>query len=219
MSKTPRPALALSLALVAGLALSACSDDTPSTPTGGGDTDGATSTENALPLHPTDGWWCQYMDKKLVDAATGGRSAEATQVVVSNDGHQFRCEVQLPATSGDPEVAIALDVIADDAAAVADARAKAQALAGVVPGPTYLGESYVAPGYAVALVPCGLVPGNARNSVKVPWALTISAPLEPGQTVTDELTTPLNYYLKALDQSVGCSPKQAIEDESPTTGG
>lgn len=70
------PALALTAAL--SLALSACTSEEPAT-----DQDGESAPTTAAPegAVPTSGWWCGLIEQETVETATGGRSAEAREVI------------------------------------------------------------------------------------------------------------------------------------------
>lgn len=204
----------LVLPLALGVTLAGCTDDeatpSPEPPTD----DNAAATAS----HPTDGWFCRLIDEDLVDLATGGRSAEATQRLVRNDGVEFNCVVEVPGSGGEPELALTLQVVAGEEATISGLRETVNAIEGVGPGPEYLGETYFAPGMATAFYPCGTVPGNSMVE-PADFAFAVIAHLPEGQELVDELEPPLNRYAREMDQTVGCDPLSARtgDDASSTT--
>lgn len=179
---------------------SAATSSSPTSPTGG---DSGTAASG-----PASGWWCAYIKQDIVEAATGGRTAEAEEALRTNDGTTYLCEVTVPGSDGE-DVALALSVTANSEQAAAAAREEVTGQPGVAEGPTYLGESYVAPGLTVAIIPCGAPPASPEAGTRVPWTFRLAAPLEAGSALTDELTAPINRYVQVIDQTVGCSPKEA----------
>src|SRR5690606_41429734 len=96
---------------------SASDEDTSSTDETSGTA--GTTTEGAAPADPD--WWCRLIRKDAVDAATNGRSAEALERVSINEEDVYQCDVLLPTTGDETEVAMSLSMHRD-AADEADAR-------------------------------------------------------------------------------------------------
>lgn len=216
MMRPLTPALALTAALA--LALSACTSEDPTTDRDGGSAPTTAGPEGAV---PTSGWWCGLIEQETVETATGGRSAEAREVIRVNDGERYRCDVLLPTGEGDTtELALTLEVVAGDEDRATRAREEVLAMDGVEAGPDYLGESYQAPGMVVGIMPCGAPVGSEQQGSQVTWTFLAHALLPEGEQVTDLLARPLNRQAREVDMQVGCAPSRAQEpmlDGSATT--
>ncbi|GAA1138890.1 hypothetical protein [Ornithinicoccus hortensis] len=201
---------ALTLGALA-LGLGACSGDDAGTD------DDATSTAAADGLEgsiPTSGWWCRMIKEDSVAVATDGRQAEAREVLRQNDESGHLCEVVLPVEedSTETETVMAFQIQADAEDAAEQIRSEMAGRDDAEPGPDYLGESYVVPGAAYAIVPCGAPVGSPDEGQQVPYVLSVTTTTEAGKELTDALTEPLRRSLIELDQSVKCSPKAAHEE-------
>ncbi|HLS44245.1 MAG TPA: hypothetical protein VK045_02310 [Ornithinicoccus sp.] len=208
----------LSLVVLTATALSGCtsaSDEDESTDETS--TTATPTTEGAAPADPD--WWCRLIRKDAVDAATNGRSAEAREHVSIDEEDVYQCDVLLPTTGDETEVAMSLSMHRD-AADEADARlAEVKAIEGAVPGPDHLGVSYIADTLAVSVMPCKSVPDAPEGSPEVPFVFTIRAQLDTGGAATDLLDQSLTRLAREMDMSVGCSPSKIHEpdDASATT--
>lgn len=204
---------ALSLVLLAGTVLSGCTSGDPedeTTPT--------TATVDAGEASD-DNWFCRLIRKDALDAATDGRSAEATEVDAISEEDIYQCDVLLPTDDGDTEVAMSLSMHRN-VPGEADARlAEVKAIEGAQPGPDHLGVSYVADTLAVSVVPCKAGPGAPEDAPAVPIVFTVRAPLDTEGAATALLDQSLTRMLREMDQSVGCSPSKIHEngDSAETT--
>lgn len=203
---------ALSLVLLAGTVLSGCTsgdsedETTPTTATvdAGGSAD--------------DRWFCRLIRKDALDAATNGRSGEATEVDAINEEDVYQCDVLLPTGDGGTEVAMSLSMHRN-VPGEADARlAEVKAIEGAQPGPEHLGVSYVADTLAVSVVPCKAGPGASEDAPEVPVVFTVRAPLDIEGAATDLLDQSLTRMVREMDQGAGCSPSTIHEsDDSAAT--
>jgi hypothetical protein len=209
---------ALSLVLLTATALAGCTSGSGEgeSPTSAGPTEGivtedaAATTEGAVPQDPD--WWCRMLKKDAVDAATDGRSAEARERVSINEEDVYQCEVLLPTTGDESEVAMSLSMHRN-VPGEADARlAEVKAIEGAAPGPEHLGVSYVADTLAVSVVPCKPAP-DAEDDVDVPFVFTVRAPLDTDGAATDLLDQSLTRMVREMDASVGCSPSKIHEPD------
>lgn len=208
---------ALTLVLAATATACTSGDDAEPEPSG--------STPELEGAVPTTGWWCRLIDEEIVDAATDGRTDEAREVLRRNDDSGFTCEIVLPTGEGqETEPVLSLTIDVDDAGAVQEARAEADA-DGAVAGPDYLGESTVRPGRAVAVIPCGTPPGSPQAGATVAHVLSLEAFTPGGLELTDLLAEPVRRSVVELDQGVGCQPSTRaadpyvpLGDQAPSTG-
>lgn len=204
---------ALSLVLLAGSVLSGCTsgdsedESTPITAT----VDACAAANNA--------WFCRLIRKDALDAATDGRSDEATEVDSINEEDVYQCDVLLPTDDGGTEVAMSLSMHRN-VPGEADARlAEVTAIEGAQPGPDHLGVSYVADTLAVSVVPCKSSPGASADSPEVPIVFTVRAPLDTEGAATALLDQSLTRMVREMDEGVGCSPSKIHEngDSAATT--
>lgn len=191
------------------LGLVACSGDDADTD----DTSTATGDELEGSI-PTSGWWCRVIEEEVVSTATDGREAEAREVIRQNDAEGHLCEVVLPVDDGstETETVMAFQIQADADEAAEQVRSEMAGRDDVEPGPDYLGESYIVPGGAYAIVPCGAPVDSPNEGQQVPYVLSMTTSTEAGQSMTTDLAEPLRRTLIELDETVTCSPK-AAEDE------
>ena len=203
---------ALSLILLAGTALSGCTSGDPEEVTASN-----SSTADAGGASD-DGWFCRLIRKDVLDAATDGRSAEATEVDSINEQDIYQCDVLLPTEDGGTEVAMSLSMHRN-VPGEADARlAEVKAIEGAEPGPDHLGVSYSADTLAVSVVPCKASPGAPEGSPEVPIVFTIRAPLDTDGAATKMLDQSLTRMVREMDQGVGCSPSKIHDsDEASAT--
>lgn len=204
---------AVSLALLLTTALAGCSsgeeDAAPSSPT----------AEEPPGEIPSSDWWCRLIKKETVDAATGGRSAEARHVTVTDEADHWACEVWVPDEDGEAETALVFSVQGNAADEADEALGEVQSLEGVEPGPEHLGLSYFAPTMAVSVIPCFGRPETPEAETEVPYVLMLRAPLDTAGEATDLLDKPLTRLAREMDQGYGCSPSKisARDDASTTT--
>lgn len=205
---------AVSLALLLTTALAACSSSedeeaAPSSPT----------AEEPPGEIPSSGWWCRLIKQDAVDAASGGRSAEARQVTVTDEADHWACEVWVPDEDGEPETVLTLSVQGNAAAEADEALGEVQGLEGAEPGPDHLGVSYFAPTLGVSVIPCFGPPETPESDTEVPYLLMSRAPLDTEGAATELLQEPLTRLARELDQGYGCSPSKINprDDASTTT--
>lgn len=206
----------LSLVVLTATALSGCTSasDEDTSSTDETSTTAGTTTEGAAPADPD--WWCRLIRKDAVDAATNGRSAEALERVSINEEDVYQCDVLLPTTGDETEVAMSLSMHRD-ALEEADARlAEVKAIEGAVAGPEHLGVSYIADTLAVSVMPCKSVPDAPEGSPEVPFVFTIRAQLDTAGAATDLLDQSLTRMAREMDMSVGCSPSKIHEADDAT---
>lgn len=204
---------AAATAAAAVLALTACTS-------GAQDGDAATTTAPTMEgAVPTTGWWCGLIEEDVVSAVTDGRTGEAREVLRVNDGSTYHCDVVLPTGEGlQTEVVLSMLVTADDETGAERLRQELEGVDEVAPGPDYLGESYLAPGLAVAIMPCG-APLDAENAGEpVPWTYVVRAAEGRGQGLDEELTGPINRQVRQVDSAVGCSPSEAVRPGDDAAG-
>lgn len=202
------------------LGLGACSD-------GDGEVDGGPDTgqptgaaEELEGQVPDSGWWCHMIEEETVAAATDGRTDEAREVLRENDSDSHLCEVVLPVDGGpQTETVMAFAIKADAEDEAGQLRSELESRTDVEPGPDYLGESYVVPGAAYAVLPCGAPTDSPQEGKQVTYVLSMTTKGEAGEQLTDELTEPLRRALIDLDQTVKCTPSAAVspDDSSATT--
>jgi hypothetical protein len=200
------------------LGLGACS---------GGDGDGETDTGQASGAAeelegqvPDTGWWCRMIREETVAAATDGRADEAREVLRENDADSHLCEVVLPVDGGpQTETVMTFAIKAEAEEEAQQVRDEMASRDDVEAGPDYLGESYVVPGAAYSILPCGAPAESAKAGQQVTYLLSMTAQGEAGEQLDDELTEPLRRSLIELDQTVKCSPSDAAppDDSSATT--
>ena len=212
-----RTTAALSLVLLAAATLAGCTSDADSEQES--TTTAAPTTEGAAPADPD--WFCRLIDSEIVDAATGGRAAEAREVAAVDELNEFRCDVVLPTTGTETEVALSLS-IHRNVPGEADARlAEVKALEGATPGPEQLGVSYIANTLAVSVVPCKdlAATGQAQEEMaEVPYVFTLRTQLDTEGAANALTHKPLTRMVREMDQSVGCSPSKIHEpDDAATT--
>lgn len=196
--------------------LGACSD-------GEGEADTGQTTGAAVELEgevPDSGWWCRVIEEETVAAATDGRTDEAREVLRENDSDSHLCEVVLPVDGGpETETVMALAIRADVEDEAVRLRTELESHADVEPGPDYLGESYVVPGAAYAILPCGAPTDSPKAGEQVTYVLSMTTQGEAGEQLTEELLEPLRRAVIELDQSVKCTPSavESPDDSSATT--
>lgn len=203
-----RTAAALSLVLLASGALTACtsgeeeSEETTATagPTG----------EGLAPADPD--WFCRLIAKEAVDAATGGRSAEASEVEALSTENEFQCDVLLPTEEGDTEVAMSLSMHRAIPNLADELLAEVRAIEGATPGPEHLGVSYIADTLAVSVVPCKPRVNATDDETEVPYVFVMRAQLDSEGAATELLDDSLTRLVRETDQSYGCSPSQIHEN-------
>lgn len=215
MRTARHPVVALTLTTLM-LGLAACSGDDTETD----DTAPSTAGDGLEGAIPTSGWWCRVIKEESVAVATDGRQAQAREVLRQNDEAGHLCEVVLPVEEGssETETIMAFQIQSDAGEAAEQIRAEMADREDVAPGPDYLGESYIVPGAAYAIVPCGAPVDSPKAGQDVPYVLSMTTTTEAGKALTEELAEPLRRSLIDLDQTVKCNPKAAdAGDDSETT--
>lgn len=203
-----RTTAALSLALLAATALSACTSGeepeesitTTAGPTG----------EGAAPTDPD--WFCRLIARDAVEAATDGRASEAREVESLSTEHEFQCDVVLPTDDGDTEVAMSLSMHRNVSGLADERLAEVKALEGATAGPEHLGVSYVADTLAVSVIPCKPDLGSSEDTPEVPYVFVVRAPLDTAGAATDLLDDSLTRLAREMDQTYGCSPSTIHEN-------
>lgn len=212
-----RTTATLSLVLLAAATLAGCTSESDKEQES--TSNASATTEGAAPADPD--WFCRLIDAEIVDAATGGRAAEAREVQAVDELNEYRCDVVLPTTGDETEVALSLS-IQRNASAEADAvLAEVKALDGATPGPEHLGVSYIANTLAVAVIPCKDIAaaGQVQEEMpEVPYVFTLRTQLDTEGAANELTDKPLTRMAREMDQSVGCSPSKIHEnDESGAT--
>ena len=207
MRTTALPAAVL--ALVAGLTLGACTsgadpvDDSTPAPS----TDEAAATDGS----DSNGWLCDDISPQSLRALAGGELADPTEEMLQDDDQAWVCE----ARDGDTPLArLSLSVGEEERAA---ARERAQAAEGVSAGPEYLGESYTSPTLVVGLTLCTDM-DQPGAGVDEPYTMVAEALVESEGDFSEPLRSSLSSMARRLDQGIGCSPRQAVEDAGTDDG-
>ncbi len=159
---------------------------------------------------PESGWWCRVIERDLVESVAGDRTEQAREVLRQNDTDGFHCEVTVPDEEGGARTALTLAVAIDDQARAEELRAAAEE-AGAEPGPDHLGESYVWPEGAVAIVPCAAPADHVRDDEQVTYVFSLLA--EEPVDRPEELADPVRRSLIEADRAVGCSPSEASQEQ------
>lgn len=202
-----RPLAVLSTAALAAVTLTGCTsgdDDGQETTASGPTTDGA------APANPN--WFCRLIKKDAVDAATGGRSAEAREVEALSTEDEFQCDVLLPTDEGGTEVAMSLSMHRNIPNLADALLTEVQAIEGATPGPEHLGVSYVADTLAISVIPCKPRASAGDAEAEVPYVFVIRAPLDTEGAATDMLDDSLTRLAREMDQTYGCSPSKIHEN-------
>ena len=211
-----RTTAALSFVLLASGALTACTsgEDQPEETTAMAGPTG----EGAAPADPD--WFCRLIAREAVDAATGGRSAEAREVEALSTENEFQCDVVLPTDEGDSEVAMSLSMHRAIPNLADELLAEVKAIEGATPGPEHLGVSYIADTLAVSVVPCKPRINATDEETEVPYVFVMRAHLDSEGAATELLDDSLTRLVRETDQSYGCSPSKVHEnpDNSGQTG-
>lgn len=202
----------LSAAALAAVTLTSCTsgdDDGQETTTSG------PTTEGAAPANSN--WFCRLIKKDAVDAATGGRSAEAREVEALNTEDEFQCDVLLPTDGGGTEVAMSLSMHRNIPNLADELLAEVRAIEGAAPGPEHLGVSYVADTLAVSVIPCKPRAGAQDAESDVPYVFVVRAPLDTAGAATGLLDDSLTRLAREMDQTYGCSPSKIHENDPDAT--
>jgi hypothetical protein len=210
--------LTLTVTVLAGAAvlLTACTSESGSD----GD-DVATLSSPAEPegagTPSANGWYCALINEELVDTATGGRLEDAREAIVANDDVSWVCEVN-QVTGSTYDTVLRLSVFPGDQEQTEVLRAELSEAEGMVRGPEYLGEAYLTPGRAAALMSCNLPERSGEAGGPGPYAFLIEGLSGPAEELTEELRSPLRRLVTQIDQSVGCFPADAYEAAPPEEG-
>lgn len=180
-------------------------------------TSAAPTTEGAAPQDPD--WFCRMIEREAVDAATDGRADVAREVDAVETEDEYQCDVLVPTDDGGTEVAMSLSMHRNIPGLADELLAEVKGMAGVAPGPEYLGVSYVADTLAVSVVPCKPLPNGDKNAAEVPYVFVMRAQLDTDGAATDTLIEPLNRLVREMDQTFGCSPSKIQENDQGTQTG
>jgi hypothetical protein len=205
-------------AVTAGLtlALGACSAETADPdPTTGDDAAVTSTAEDGLEGEAGNrGWMCQYVSPTAIELANGGEAQTPRELVTQDDADNWVCDV-LVGGPGEQAPLIRLGIrLGEDARDTARARAEGEE--GVEDGPEHLGVSFVSPGLVTGLTLCG-DPQSTDAQARIPYSLVIESLGETDVETTDHLQRALTETAKSLDQSLGCSPKRAVEEDASAT--
>lgn len=201
----------LALAVLGGCT----SDPEPETPSAT-DTDLATAsasgtadaTESTLgiPQPPAaNGYLCSYVSPSVQRGVAGADLAEPLEVTTEDGLDVWSCEAR------DGEEAVVRVSISRGEEFSAQARDAARSAGVEMGGPAHLGEVYLDDRTVTALTMCR-VPDAEGSLTYEPYALVVEAPQESATDVRRDLTTVATVLAGSLDQSVGCSPKMALEN-------
>ncbi|WP_114907357.1 hypothetical protein [Ornithinimicrobium murale] len=204
-----RTTAALSLTLLAATALAGCTsgEEEPDTTS----SSSAPTTEGAAPADPD--WFCRLFESETVDAATDGRADVAREAAVLETEDEYQCDVMVPTEDGGTEVALSLSMHRNIPNLADEILAEVKALEGNVPGPPYLGVSYVANTLAVSVVPCKAAPNAGDEATEVPYVFVARAQLDTEGAANGGLVEALNRLVQEMDQGVGCSPSNIEETD------
>lgn len=194
------------------LALGACTSggDEPDPST---DDAAVTSDDGLEGTAGNRGWMCQYVSPEAVESAAGGSATTPRMLITEDTEDAWVCDV-LVGGAGEQEPVLRLAIQLGEEAREA-ARTRAQEADGMEPGPDHLGVSFRSPGLVTGLTLCTSPGGNAEDpGDKIPYTLVAESLGETDEATTDLLQRALTETAKGLDQSVGCSPKQALADQS-----
>lgn len=197
------------LALVAGLALGACtSGEDPAD-----DSTPAPSTEQAAVTDGSDsnGWLCDDISPQSLRALAGGELADPAEEMIQDDDEAWICE----ARDGDTTLARLSLSVGEEARDAA--RERVQAAEGVAAGPDYLGESYTSPALVVGLTLCTDM-DQPGAGVYEPYTMVAEALVESEDDLSEPLRSTLASMARRLDQGIGCSPRQALEEAGADDG-
>lgn len=207
-----------STAVAAGLALvltSCTSED--ATVAGRTTDDAAVATDDGLEGEPgRGGWLCEHVSPAAVEAASGGEPVNPRQLVLQDDAEGWVCEV-LTGEKGAQEPVVRLSILLGDEAR-ATARERAEAAEGVEPGPEYLGRSYISDGLVTGLTTCTR-PGATKRDDRVPHTIVAESLGEKDEATTKGLLAAAGQAAQGLDRGLGCSPKQAVIEQSEDAQG
>ena len=194
---------ALALAVLGGCT----ADPEPEAPSA----DTATATSSAgstlgVPHPPAaNGHLCGYVSPSVQRGVAGGDLAEPLEVTTEDGQDVWSCEAR------DGEEAVVRVSISRGEEFSAQARDAARSAGVEMGGPAHLGEVYLDDRTVTALTMCR-VPDAEGSLTYEPYALVVEAPQESATDVRRDLTTVATVLASSLDQSVGCSPKMALED-------
>lgn len=192
--------LAVTGASLLALTVSGCTGE-DSEPT----TQDAPSTTEAAGITQGDRvWFCGLINDTYVDTLTDGLGSTARQDELRDDATGWVCEIKVTPEGGEEQVAVRMSITpVADIDEIRPAYAEAE---GVEEGDDALGEVYLAPGKAVAMMPCEAPSSSQFAGEDVPYAFEFEALLDPGTEMTGELEDGLRRMYRAIDQQSGCSP-------------
>lgn len=211
-----RPLALVGGSLVAAVTLAGCTGDSPQT----GDPSPTPTPEAGI----TQGdrvWFCGIINDQYVDSISDGLGSVARQDQLRDDATGWICEIKVAPEGEEEQVAMRMSItpVAD----IDEIRPEYAEADGAVEGPEHLGEAYLTPGKAVAMMPCKAPSSSEYAGQDVPYAFEVEVFTEPGDTMVDELGEALNRMRRPIDDSFGCSPSllrdgQTLEPPAPGEG-
>lgn len=199
--------------LLALLLLAGCTSDDPvDIPTASESADAAEETSDVgVPMPPAaNGYLCRYVSPSAQETLLGRQPADVTEVTTQDDSEAWVCEGR----SGDERfIRVSIERGADAAQARREAAVEAQTPMG---GPDHLGEAYIADRTLTALTMCKVIDSQGSQEYE-PYALVSEALTDADTDVRRELTQTTTALARAMDQSIGCSPKMAQDEAAATT--
>lgn len=205
-TRTATAATATGLALVLGACTSGGADSAPTS-----EDTAVTSDDGLEGTAGNQGWMCNYVSPTAIELANGS-TPETTRMLVTEDTEDsWVCDV-LVGGKGEQEPLIELSIHLGERS-WAQARARAEGAKGVEPGPDHLGVSFVSPGLVTGLTMC-TDPQSDDPDDKIPYALVAESFRQTDATTTEHLQRAVTETAKNLDQSIGCSPKLALQQDA-----
>lgn len=199
-------ATATGLALVLGACTSGGPEPAPTS-----DDTAVTSGDGLEGSAGNRGWMCNYVSPKAIELANGSAPGTTRMLLTEDTQESWVCQV-LVGGRGEQEPVVELSIRLGQAARE-EARSRAEAAEGVSPGPDHLGVSFVSPGLVTGLTMC-TDPASSDVADKIPYTLVAESFGQTDEKTTHQLQAVLTETAKGLDQSVGCSPKLALQQDA-----
>lgn len=211
--RTPLSIATTSLAL---LLLAGCtSGDEPVRPSEPATADTAEETSDVgVPMPPAaNGYLCRYVSPSVAETVLGAPVGEPTEVTTQDDEDAWVCEGR------EAEEAFIRVSILRGADAVEELRQAVVARVGDVPqeGPAHLGEVYLEDRTVTSLTMCKVIDSEGSREYE-PYALVSEALSDGDVDVRQQLSQVTTGLARAMDQSIGCSPKLALEQAGGDDG-
>lgn len=199
--------------LLALILLAGCTSDDPvDIPTASETPDAAEETSDVgVPMPPAaNGYLCRYVSPSAQETLLGRELTDVTEVTTQDDSEAWVCEGQ----SGDERfVRVSIERGPEAAQARREAAVEAET---PMEGPNHLGEVYVADRVVTSLTMCKIIDSQGSEEYE-PYALISEALTDADTDVRRELVQSTTALARAMDQSIGCSPKMALDEAAATT--